>query len=70
MRQFAQPDFENSVRSVIGASGINPKRLMLELTESMMHQASETAAKMNWLRQLGVTFSLDELGTGYCYFLS
>jgi diguanylate cyclase (GGDEF)-like protein len=65
VRQFTQPDFEDSVRRVIGASGIDSKCLMLELTESMMHESGDTAAKMNKLRELGITFSLDDFGTGY-----
>jgi diguanylate cyclase (GGDEF)-like protein len=65
VRQFAQPDFEDSVLKTISESGIEPKRLMLELTESMMHEAADTAAKMNRLREIGITFSLDDFGTGY-----
>lgn len=64
-RQFAQSEFEESARRIIKESGIDPRRLILELTESMMHEASNTAAKMNRLREIGVTFSLDDFGTGY-----
>jgi predicted signal transduction protein with EAL and GGDEF domain len=65
VRQFAQPDFEDTVLKAINESGIDPRRLMLELTESMMHEPDDTAAKMNRLREIGVRFSLDDFGTGY-----
>ena len=64
--QIRQPDFAVQVLAIIEQSGINPSRLKLELTESvLMHNMEDTVAKMNALRKHGVTFSLDDFGTGY-----
>lgn len=47
-------------------SGISPKKLMLEITESNMIQPSEIVLKnLNILRENGVTIALDDFGTGY-----
>lgn len=65
-RQFADPDFAHQVRSVLAASGANPARLKLELTESLaLDNIEDTIEKMNLLKALGITFSMDDFGTGY-----
>jgi diguanylate cyclase (GGDEF)-like protein/PAS domain S-box-containing protein len=65
-RQFRQPDFVEQVSEIIGHSGIDPVRLKLELTESIvLEDVEDTIAKMQALRQIGVTFSMDDFGTGY-----
>ena len=65
-RQFRQADFVESVRGALAASGADPGRLKLELTESLLLQEVEaTVARMEELRRLGVSFSLDDFGTGY-----
>ena len=65
-RQFQQDDFVGKVRSLLADYAIDPTRLKLELTESMILDDIETAIdKMQTLRQLGVAFSMDDFGTGY-----
>ena len=65
-RQFRQPDFVPYVVDLISYTGVNPKRLKLELTESLLvNDVEETKAKMTALKQHGVGFSLDDFGTGY-----
>lgn len=65
-RQFRQPDFVEQVRGAVEQYGINPGRLKLELTESLLLDAvEEVVGKMNELRRLGIRFSLDDFGTGY-----
>ena len=65
-RQFAAPDFAHQVRSVLAASGANPQRLKLELTESLaLDNIEDTIEKMKLLKALGITFSMDDFGTGY-----
>jgi diguanylate cyclase (GGDEF)-like protein/PAS domain S-box-containing protein len=64
--QMHQRDFVEQVLAVLAVSGANPKRLKLELTESLLLDDVEgTIAKMQRLKALGVTFSLDDFGTGY-----
>jgi EAL domain-containing protein (putative c-di-GMP-specific phosphodiesterase class I) len=65
-RQFRQKDFVDQVLTVLDATGANPKRLKLELTESLLvHDVEDIIDKMNALKAHGVGFSLDDFGTGY-----
>jgi len=66
VRQFRQVDFVEQVLSVINRTGVNPRRLKLELTESMLvDDVAGTIAKMMALKSCGISFSLDDFGTGY-----
>jgi EAL domain-containing protein (putative c-di-GMP-specific phosphodiesterase class I) len=66
VRQFRQADFVQQVQSVIERTGVQPRRLKLELTESsLVHDMDDIVAKMEALKALGVGFSLDDFGTGY-----
>jgi diguanylate cyclase (GGDEF)-like protein/PAS domain S-box-containing protein len=65
-RQFHSGDFTEQVASVLKNTGANPKRLKLELTESLLvENLSDVIVKMHTLKRLGVSFSLDDFGTGY-----
>ncbi len=65
-RQFRQPDFVAYVMDLINYTGVNPKRLKLELTESLLvNDVEDTKLKMTALKACGVGFSLDDFGTGY-----
>ncbi|MBT9513041.1 MAG: EAL domain-containing protein [Acidovorax sp.] len=66
VRQFRQPDFVEQVLGALDATGANPERLKLELTESLlMADVEDIIARMEHLRRYGVGFSLDDFGTGY-----
>ena len=65
-REFRQPDFVEEVVTILEATGADPMRLKLELTESVLvDNVEDIIAKMNALKALGVSFSLDDFGTGY-----
>lgn len=65
-RQFQQADFVAQVQATLTRTGANPKRLKLELTESLLvNDVEDTIAKMTVLKMQGVGFSLDDFGTGY-----
>jgi diguanylate cyclase (GGDEF)-like protein/PAS domain S-box-containing protein len=65
-RQFRQQDFVSYVLELIQYTGANPRRLKLELTESMLvKDVEDTIAKMTTLKAQGIGFSLDDFGTGY-----
>lgn len=65
-RQFAVPDFVARVAQVIDTYSVNPARLKLELTESMMlENMAATVAKMHELKAIGVTLAMDDFGIGY-----
>jgi diguanylate cyclase (GGDEF)-like protein len=68
-RQFRHGVVLAQVEDALVASGLNPARLELELTESVLLNDGE--AVMNTLRQLkalGVKLSIDDFGTGYSSF--
>lgn len=65
-RQFAQDDFVETVRTILVATGADPRLLKLELTESVVAEnVGAMVIKMQALRQLGIGFALDDFGTGY-----
>ncbi len=65
-RQFRQADFVQMVQATIGQTGANPKRLKLELTESLVIvNVKDTIEKMQALKAMGVRFSMDDFGTGH-----
>jgi EAL domain-containing protein (putative c-di-GMP-specific phosphodiesterase class I) len=65
-RQFRQADFVEHINLVLAASGANPARLKLELTESVvLENVADTISKMAAIKQLGVSFAMDDFGTGY-----
>ncbi|MES2048606.1 MAG: EAL domain-containing protein [Pseudomonadota bacterium] len=65
-RQFHQDDFVEQVLDVIERTGVNPKRLKLELTEGMLvSNVEDVIAKILAIKEHGVGFSLDDFGTGF-----
>lgn len=65
-RQFRHADFVREVVDVIERIEIDPRRLKIELTESIvLHDIADSIAKMLELKKVGVTFSMDDFGTGY-----
>ena len=65
-RQFRQDDFVPGLRELLRASGANPARITLELTESLLLQDVDgVIAIMQELRALGLALALDDFGTGY-----
>jgi diguanylate cyclase (GGDEF)-like protein/PAS domain S-box-containing protein len=64
--RFHQPGIVSSLQAALEKSAINPSRLKLELTESLLIKDVEDAIiKMQALKALGVSLSLDDFGTGY-----
>lgn len=64
--QFHQTDFVEQVRQTLRHHALNPDRLKLELTESLvLNDIDDTIVKMQQLREIGVRFSMDDFGTGY-----
>src|SRR3989338_8484696 len=68
-KQFRQVNFIAQVQSLVQRNAINPMRLKLELTESMLLDSIEDIiTKINVLKEIGIRFSLDDFGTGYSSF--
>jgi diguanylate cyclase (GGDEF)-like protein/PAS domain S-box-containing protein len=65
-RQLHNKDLVPSVRSALAASGLEPKYLEIELTESAaMLSVDRAMSTLSELRAMGVQVSLDDFGTGY-----
>jgi PAS domain S-box-containing protein/diguanylate cyclase (GGDEF)-like protein len=64
--EFRDPDFAAAVSCALAISGADPRRLKLELTESVLTvDLSDLANKLSALKRMGVCLSLDDFGTGY-----
>jgi diguanylate cyclase (GGDEF)-like protein len=64
--QFRSPGLVQTVVNALAASGLPPRRLELEITETTLLQDSEaTFSTLFQLRELGVGIAMDDFGTGY-----
>jgi len=64
--QLLRGDFPGVVERVLADTGLPPRLLELELTESVvMANAEQTADKLQALRRTGVSLAIDDFGTGY-----
>lgn len=64
--QFHAENLSQVVMSALAASGVEPSRLELEITESLLLQDREsTFTTLHRLRDLGVRIALDDFGTGF-----
>jgi predicted signal transduction protein with EAL and GGDEF domain len=65
-KQLIEAGFVNHVRACLLTTGLEPRDLKLEITESAIMTDPDTAAsQLDRLRSLGVGVSLDDFGTGY-----
>jgi PAS domain S-box-containing protein len=64
--QFKQPRLVERISRILGETGLNPRSLELELTESVLVEDTIASATiLNTLKELGVSVSIDDFGTGY-----
>ncbi len=65
-QQFRQRDFYGQVLAALDGNNADPRKLKLELTESLLlDNVEEIITKMTALKEQKVGFSLDDFGTGY-----
>jgi diguanylate cyclase (GGDEF)-like protein/PAS domain S-box-containing protein len=65
-RQLQHPDIVEDVRRALTSARLDPRTLVLEVTESVMMENAELAAtRLSELRALGARIALDDFGTGY-----
>jgi len=65
-RQFRHESLVQTVAEVLRSTGLEPRYLELELTESMvMHDPPKLVAMLDELKELGVKIAVDDFGTGY-----
>ncbi|WP_459867958.1 EAL domain-containing protein [Endothiovibrio diazotrophicus] len=64
--QFREHDFLHTTKAVLSESGIDPRLLRFELTESViMEDAAEAIQMLKQIRDMGISVSVDDFGTGY-----
>ena len=65
-KQFVQTDLIEQIEGILRDSGVDPPKLRLEITESMiMEDAESSVAKLRELRDIGIQLHIDDFGTGY-----
>lgn len=64
--QLADHNLPQIIKRVIEETGVNPNKLELEITESVvMKNVSDAITTLNILRKMGLEISIDDFGTGY-----
>ncbi|MGY3371519.1 diguanylate cyclase (GGDEF)-like protein [Bradyrhizobium sp. GM2.4] len=64
--QFRQPGLTEVIVGALAASGLDPRRLEIEITESVFLQdRNGTLTTLHQLRALGIKVAMDDFGTGY-----
>jgi len=64
--QMRSPRLLPTISEAIRATGIDPDRIELEITENMlMHDSERNVAILHEFRDMGIRISLDDFGTGY-----
>jgi EAL domain-containing protein (putative c-di-GMP-specific phosphodiesterase class I) len=65
-RQLKEPSVGPQIARVLHRMDVDPRRLILEVTESLVMDDGEAAAATLWqLRALGIRIAVDDFGTGY-----
>jgi diguanylate cyclase (GGDEF)-like protein len=65
VKQLERPEFIDTLTAILDETGLEPGRLKLELTESVVMAMDDSFALLEKLRELGVGLALDDFGTGY-----
>jgi len=64
--QLHQPNFADSLLETVTSYGLDPGVLIVEVTESTaIMDLTSVAQRLDWLRSVGVTISVDDFGTGH-----
>ncbi len=65
-REFQQPDLVPGITHVLHLTGVDPRCVQFEITESVvLEDAEANSATLRKLRALGVQLAIDDFGTGY-----
>jgi diguanylate cyclase (GGDEF)-like protein/PAS domain S-box-containing protein len=65
VKQLQHAGIVEDVRAALAASGLDPSRLTLEITESVMADTDTVVARLHELKGLGIRLAMDDFGTGY-----
>ncbi|HEV7833092.1 MAG TPA: sensor domain-containing phosphodiesterase [Caballeronia sp.] len=65
-QQFRDKRFTQNVKDALQLTGLDPRRLVFEITESLlMHDPEEATRLLEALAAIGIAFAVDDFGTGY-----
>lgn len=64
-RQFTKLDLVQTIEQILIETGLEPRLLELEITESMTVNIDQTIKTLHELKRLGVKISIDDFGTGF-----
>jgi EAL domain-containing protein (putative c-di-GMP-specific phosphodiesterase class I) len=65
-RQFRNDNLVEHIRGIVAETGMDPRLLELEMTESiLMDNSNQAMARLEAIRALGIRLSIDDFGTGY-----
>ena len=65
-RQLSRGDIVDATAAVLAETGINPRRLCLEVTEgAVVSHAARAGSVLKRLKMLGVSIAIDDFGVGY-----
>ena len=66
LRELQEPDIVPAIEGILGKTGLDPGRLVLEVTETvLMIEREEIVPRLQALGRLGVRLAIDDFGTGY-----
>lgn len=65
VKQLERPEFVKVLADILDQTGLEPARLKLELTESVLMGVGDPQAVLDRLGELGIGLALDDFGTGY-----
>ncbi len=65
VKQFERGSIVNMVAEILAETGLEPQRLQLEVTESVIMNTGDALAFINDLHSIGVGLAIDDFGTGY-----
>ncbi|TFW18026.1 bifunctional diguanylate cyclase/phosphodiesterase [Duganella callida] len=64
-KQFERGSIVNMVADILRETGLEPQRLQLEVTESVIMNTGDAMVFINDLHSIGVALAIDDFGTGY-----
>ncbi|WP_428910778.1 EAL domain-containing protein [Niallia sp. Krafla_26] len=65
VRQLEDLHFVDKVKTILYETGLDPQRLELEITESVLANVKSTISILKEIQKLGIHISVDDFGTGY-----
>nr|WP_309101395.1 EAL domain-containing protein [Fredinandcohnia onubensis] len=65
VRQLEDLNFVDKVKTILHETGLDPKWLELEITESVLANVKSTISTLKEIQKLGIHISVDDFGTGY-----